>query len=300
MTAGSGRRGAPLWILFAPGLFVLLWASGFPVTRFGLQFIEPFTLLSLRSALCVALALAAMPFVGARWPRGGREAAHIAVVGVLFQSAYLGCMFVALDRGVGQGVAALVAGMQPLLTAAAVGPWLGERVSRRQWAGFVLGFGGVACVMAERVTAGTGSSLGYGAICLTPILITASSLYQKRFCADMDLCSGMAIQHAAAASASFALALAVETRTIDWRPELGFVLAWMVLVLSFAAVNIYYLLLRRGEAARVSSLFYLTPPAAAVLGYLTYDERLSAAPLAGFAVEVCGVALATRAGGGRR
>ena len=299
MSAQPATR-RPLWIILAPVLFVLLWASGFPVTKLGLQFIEPFTLLATRSALCVPVALAAMPFVRAHWPRTWREAGHIAFAGFLFQSAYLGCMFIALDQGVSQGVAALIAGMQPLLTAAAVGPWLGERVSRRQWIGFILGFGGVACVMSERITIGTGSGLGYAVICLTPILITASSLYQKRFCADMDLCSGMVIQHGIAAVASFLVALAFETRIVDWGLELGFVLAWLVLVLSVAAVNIYFVLLRRGEAARVSSLFYLTPPTAAVFGYLTYREAFGVTALVGFAVAVCGVAIVTRVGRGGR
>ena len=80
-------------------------------------------------------------FVGAS-VAGQKEIAHIAVVGVTLQCLYLGAMFSALGEGVSQGVAALVAGMQPLLTAAVVGLTLGERVSRIQWAGLYLGLPG--------------------------------------------------------------------------------------------------------------------------------------------------------------
>ena len=39
-----------MWITVAPGLFVLLWASGFPITRLGLEYAEPFTILTMPSA----------------------------------------------------------------------------------------------------------------------------------------------------------------------------------------------------------------------------------------------------------
>ncbi len=296
MSAPDTRPGRDTALIAAaPVLFVLFWGSGFPAVKYGLEYIEPFTLLAIRSGLNVALVLAIMPFVRVRWPRDWREAGHIAVSGFLLQFAYLGAMFMALGGGVSQGVAALVAGMQPLLTAAVVGKLLGERIAPRQWAGFVLGFGGLAIVMSERIAINEATAIGLIAAACTPILITAGSLYQKRFCADMDLRSGMVIQHLMAGAASAVVALSIETRAVDWGIELGLVLAWLVLVLSVAATNLYYLMLRRGQAARVSSLFYLTPPTAAVLGYLTYGEVFGWFGLAGFAIAVAGVALASRA-----
>ena len=178
------------------------------------------------------------------------------------------------------------------MTAAVVGPLLGERVHARQWIGFVLGFGGLACVMSERIAIAEATAIGFIAAACTPVLITAGSLYQKRFCADMDLRAGMLIQHVTACMACTAVAFSIETREVDWGFEVAFVLAWLVLVLSVAATNLYYMMLRRGQAARVSSLFYLTPPTAAVLGYLTYGEVFGWFGLAGFAIAVIGVALA--------
>ena len=281
-------------IATAPMLFVLFWASGFPAIRFGLEYIEPFTLLAVRSALNVAVVVAIMPFSRIDWPKSWSDAGHIAVSGFLFQFAYLGAIYTALSGGVTQGVVALVAGMQPLLTAAVVGPTLGERIALRQWAGFVLGFGGLACVMSERIVIAEATATSFIAAACTPILITAGSLYQKRFCADMDLRSGMVIQHVTAGVASALVAVSIETRQIDWGIELGFVLAWLVLILSVGAINLYYIMLRRGQAARVSSLFYLTPPTAVVFGYVTYDEVFGWFSLAGFAMAVIGVALASR------
>ena len=293
----SSSSKTPLWIICAPAMFVLFWASGFPATKYGLHYIEPFTLLAARSALNVVVVAAILPFVRIRGPRTWRDAGHIAIAGFLLQFAYLGAMFVALGEGISQGLAALVAGMQPLVTAMLVGRWLGERISPIQWAGFLLGFGGLAVVMSERITIGTGSALGLAVIALTPFLITAGSLYQKRFCADMDLRAGMIIQHGVAASACFGAAFMLETREIIWGWELSFTLVWLVVILSIVATNLYYFMLRRGEAGRVSGLFYLTPPTAVALGYLTFGETFGWTAIAGFAIAAAGVALISRVGG---
>ncbi len=295
MSAGGPT---PLWVTAAPGLFVLFWASGFPITRLGLAYAEPFTLLTIRSALNVLFVLALLPFVSVRWPSSWREAGHIAVSGFLLQSAYLGCIFVSLGQGVSQGAVALIAGMQPILTAILVGRLLGERIVRLQWIGFLLGFGGLACVMIERIQFGAGTALGYCAAAATPVLITAASLYQKRFCSGMDLRSGMIIQHATVFVTNGVLGLLLETGAVVVSLELAFALLWLVLFLSVTANNLYYVMLRRGEAGRVSSLFYLTPPAAVVLGYLTYGEIFGPIALAGFVVAALGVALVVRTGAG--
>jgi drug/metabolite transporter (DMT)-like permease len=276
-----------------PFLFILSWASGFPITRLGLEFTEPFTLLWVRSALVLAVVVPFALIVRAPWPHW-KEVAHIAVVGVTLQCLYLGSMFSALDGGVSQGVAALVAGMQPLLTAAVVGVTLGEKVTKLQWAGFTLGFIGLFIVLSERLGIGAGTVTGFVFAGLTPIFITAASLYQKKFCANSDLRIVMIVQQAAAGICNFCIAMAIETGEIAWSAEVVFVWVWLVFVLTIGATNLLYLMLRHGEAARVSSLFYLTPPTAVFLGWVSYGETFGLVAIGGFAVAVAGVFLVTR------
>ncbi|MAJ93605.1 MAG: EamA/RhaT family transporter [Rhodospirillaceae bacterium TMED63] len=277
----------------APFLFILTWASGFPITRFGLEFTEPFTLLWIRSAIVVVIVSIYAAIVRAPWP-DKKEIAHIAVVGVTLQCLYLGAMFSALGEGVSQGVAALVAGMQPLLTAAVVGITLGERVSRIQWAGFVLGFAGLFIVLSERLGIGTATTAGFIFSGLTPIFITAASLYQKKYCANSDLRIVMIVQQTAAGFCNLCIAMAIESSDIAWGAEVIFVWAWLVVILTIGATNLLYLMLRHGETSRVSSLFYLTPPTAVFLGWVSYDETMGIAAMSGFLVSVAGVFLVTR------
>lgn len=277
----------------APFLFILTWASGFPITRLGLEYAEPFTILWIRSAIAVVIVGAYVLFTRVRWP-GPREIMHIAIVGITLQCLYLGSMFMALSGGVSQGVAALIAGMQPLLTAAVVGFTLGERVSRRQWAGFLLGFVGLAIVVSERMGIDVASPTGFFFAGLTPIFITAASLYQKKFCSHSDLRIVVVVQQAAAGFCNFVIAMTLETGHVRFGPEIVFVWIWLILILTIGANNLYYLMLRHGEASRVASLFYLTPPTAVALGWLTYGETMEPLALAGFAVSVAGVFLVTR------
>jgi drug/metabolite transporter (DMT)-like permease len=290
MTQPAAR---PFWFALIPAAFVLLWASSFQVTLVMLRYGEPFTTLAIRSVLTVAVGLGVGFAVRASWPRSWREAVHIAVAGILLQSLYLGCMVNALDQRVPQGTAALIAGMQPLLTALAAVPLLGERIVRRQWFGLMLGLVGVALVVSDRVS-GNAPLLGFLLIAPSPFLITAATLYQKRFCPGMNTWTGIVIQHGAAGLCNLAFAAAFETMIVQpsWQYIAG--VLFMCLAISVGAVNLYFFMLRRGEASRVSSLFYLTPGVTAVLAWLTFGERLTADAIIGFSIAALGVALVTR------
>jgi drug/metabolite transporter (DMT)-like permease len=276
------------------GLFVLLWSTGFVFAKLGLPYAEPFTFLALRFSIVALLMLGVTMAVRAPWPATWREVGHIAMVGVLLHGIYLGGVYAAIGAGVPAGISALIVGLQPLVTAAVVGPLLGERVTGRQWLGLVLGFGGVALVLIEKLGTGYHGALGYGAAFVGLAGITAGTLYQKRFCPRMDRRSGAAIQYIAA-SAVVALATMHETRHVVWTGEFAFALGWLVLVLSVGAISLLTWLMRRGEAARVASLFYLVPPVAAVESYLIFNETLGPAAIVGMVVAVAGVALVVRA-----
>ncbi|MGI9303240.1 MAG: DMT family transporter [Gammaproteobacteria bacterium] len=275
-------------------VFVFLWSTGFIGARYGLDHAEPLTFLAVRFALVSALMLLVVLAMRAPLPRSPAMAGHIAVSGLLVHGVYLGCIFSSLYAGVSTGVSALIAGLQPLLTACVVGPLLGEHVTRRQWAGFALGFGGVVLVIWQQVSFQHTSLLGLALSGGALLGMTGGTLYQKRFCSDMDLRSGSLIQYLAVAPLMTLLALTLETNTIQWTPQFVFALSWLSLVLSVGAVTLLWILIRRGVASRVASLFYLVPVTTAIIAYFVFGETLSLLALAGMAVAVSGVALVNR------
>lgn len=280
----------------APALFVLLWSTGFIGGKLGLPHAEPLTFLLWRMALVAVLLMGLAFWAKAPWPATRREAGHIALAGLMVHGAYLGGVFGALQHGLPAGTVALIVGLQPVLTALVAGPLLGERLRPLQWAGLGLGLIGVVAVVGEKLALrnGDGWSLVLAGVAL--IGITAGTLYQKRFCTDMDLRSGTAIQYAATGTLFALLAPWMETMQVDWTWEFVFALGWLCLVLSVGAIFLLFMLIRRGAASKVASLFYLTPPVTALMGWALFGETLGPLALAGMAVTAAGVALVLRRG----
>ena len=277
-----------------PGLFVLLWSTGFIGTKMGLVDAEPFTFLLLRFSSACLLLLGIALVLRRPWPINSRHALHIMIAGVLLQGGYLGGVFSAIHLGLPAGLTALIVGMQPLLTGLLSARLLGERIGMRQWAGLVLGFIGVALVLSGRVSLAGFSPLGVTFALLALASITCGTLYQKHFCGHMDLWSGSLLQFAASAIVVLPLALAFETMQVNWGGSFLFALGWLVLVLSVGAVSLLHILIRRGAATRVATLFYLTPPTTALMAWAMFGERLTIQAMAGMALAVAGVAMALK------
>ncbi|MBI3522950.1 MAG: DMT family transporter [Betaproteobacteria bacterium] len=278
----------------APGFFVLLWSTGFIGAKLGLPDAEPLTFLLLRFAIVCTLLLMLALVLRRPWPVNRRQALHIAVAGVLLHGGYLGGVFSAIHRGMPAGPVALVVGMQPLLTALLGGRLLGERVGAKQWVGLLLGFAGVVLVLSGKLALAGASAAGLALALLALVSITAGTLYQKRFCGQMDLWTGSLLQFAATSLVLLPLALTTETMRVNWSGNFIFALGWLVLVLSLGAISLLHLLIRRGAATRVSTLFYLTPPVTALMAWAMFGEQLDPLAMTGMALAAAGVALALK------
>lgn len=290
----SGNLTAPDWGRLAPGLFVLLWSTGFIGGKLGLPHAEPLTFLLWRMALVAVVLLALSVWQKAPWPSSWGTVGHIAVAGLLVHGVYLGGVFGALKQGMPAGSVALIVGLQPLLTALVAGPLLGERITGRQWLGFALGLAGVTAVVWEKLSLNIGGPLGIGLSVAALLGISIGTLYQKRYCADMDLRTGTTIQYAATGTVLAVLAPLLETMQVDWTADFVFALAWLCLVLSVGAIFLLFALIRRGAASKVASLFYMVPPVTALMAWALFGEKLGPLALGGMVVTAAGVALVLR------
>ena len=277
------------------GLFVVLWSSAWIAGKIGLPYAGPFTLLVIRFAAAGAVMLAIALATGAPWPARLVEYGHLAVAGVLIQGLALGCAYFGLQHGVSAGMSALVNGLAPLFTALGAVPFLGERVGPRQWMGLGAGLIGVALVVIDRIALGGAGWHAYAATFAALVALVCGTLYQKKYLSKMDLRTGALIQLAAAGAVVLVPALWLEGLEVEWSWTLIFASSWLSLVNSIAAFSLLYVMLRRGEASRVSALFYLTVPITALMGFVAFHETLSATAVVGFAITVGGVYLGTRA-----
>ena len=285
-----------LAIATAPAWFVLLWSTGFIGARYGMPYIEPLTFLAVRMVFVVGIMAAIALAGGARWPYAN-EVGHSLVAGSLVHGLCLGGVFTAISQGVPAGISALILGLQPIVTSTLANRFVGEKVTRLQWVGLVLGLVGVSLVLHDRSIVLAGSVLGWVASFLSLIGITLGTLYQKRYCGDIDWRTGNLIQYTGAGVLFTLGAFAFETREIHWSGELIFAMAWLVLVLSIAAVGLMYWLIRRSAASGFASLFYLVPVVTALFAYILFDERLDAISILGMVICAGGVALAQDSSG---
>jgi drug/metabolite transporter (DMT)-like permease len=292
MTISPARKlGAPILL---PASFVLLWSTGFIGAKLGLPSAGAFTFLTIRFAAVTLLLGFVSLLTRAPWPRTWREIGHMAIAGLLVHAIYLGGVFAAIGVGVEAGVAALICGLQPVLVAFAAGPLFGERLRPMQWFGLGLGLIGVVLVVAQKLALGLGTPAGVALVVFALLGITVGTLYQKRFCAGMDLRSGAVVQFAAATLALAPFASVLEDWRVVWTPSFLFALTWLVLVLSVGAITLLYVLIRRGAAAEVASLFFLVPPTTALMAWLLFNEKLEPISAVGMATVVVGVALVNR------
>jgi drug/metabolite transporter (DMT)-like permease len=257
----------------------------------GLPYAEPATFLAIRFALVSVILGAAAVVLRPAWPRGWRAVAQIMLVGILVHGVYLGGIFAGINLGVSAGDSALIVGMQPILTAVFIGPMLSEIVDRRQWSGFILGTAGISLV-SLRYLGNFDSSFEGVLLCVFAVIgMSIGTLYQKRFCKDMNLLSGAFLQFGAATLMMSVLALTFETTQISWTGEFVFALGWLVFVLSLGAMTLLWLLVREKAATQVASLFFLVPPATALAAWPLFGETLNSNSIAGMILVVCGLLL---------
>jgi len=276
-------------------VFVLLWSTGFVVARYGTEDAGPLTFLAVRTVIAAAILAAVAGIRGG--PRPTRaEVGWMSVASMGLHVVYLAGLYIAIGLGLPSGLAALVAGLHPVLTSLVAGPLLGERLARMQWIGVVLGLLGVLVVVVDRLQAKaigvTGGALfAAGASVLG---MSAGSLVQRRHGSTVPLLWGTAVQYLAATPVFLFGAVFVEHWSLHVTRRFLFSLAWAVFVLSIGAVLLMLLLLQRQAASKVSSLFFLTPALSTIEGAILFDEGLGVLAGVGLAIALCGVALTVR------
>src|ERR1700742_2663820 len=167
-------------IFAAPGVFVVLWASGFVGAKFGLPYAEPMTFLSLRMAAAVGLLAVVIAVTRPKWP-GRTGFLHSAVAGSLVHGCYLGGVFASIENGISAGLIALIVSLQPVLTSTIANRWLGERGLPRQGLGLLLGLAGVYLIVRETIETGGIRPIAWVFATTALAGITVGTLYQKRF-----------------------------------------------------------------------------------------------------------------------
>ena len=222
------------------------------------------------------------------------------MTGVLLHTGYLTTVWYVVAHGVPAGVSGVIAAVQPILTALLAPFLLGERISRRQWAGIILGFLGILLVLQPKLAAVNRSEISgltwlFFLNFLGMVSVTAGTFYQKRFIPSGDLRTVTLWQYVGAAASTWMLAYVFEPNLhIEWAPAAIATMAWSVIALSVGAVLLLLWIIRRGAVSRAATLIYLVPSVVVIQAYILFGETVSPLQILGIAVTAVGVLLAVR------
>ena len=294
MTGGMTGTSRPLWLILAPAIFLILWSAGFAVAKIGVEHAQPITLLAWRYGLVVTLLLPVALILHPAWPATARGWADIAIVGFLIQVVYFVLCYIAFKSGVSAGGVAIIVCLQPILVALIAPRFVGERVSLRGWLGLGLGLAGAALTIWSRSAIAAENAIGLGLVVVALFGITAGTLWEKRFGIRQHPVAVNLIQYGVGAAVTIPLALLTEDTTVSWDVEFVAVLAYLVLGNSLVAIGLLLAMIRQGEVARVSSLFYLVPPLSALFAWPLLGEAMPPLGWVGMALAAGGVALVSR------
>ncbi|MFN3449003.1 MAG: DMT family transporter [Roseococcus sp.] len=284
----------PAWLVIAPYAFVTLWSGGFTAILLCLPHVEPLTLQVLRYAAVVAILLPLWLALRPPWP--DRAAlAHLCRMGLLVQFAYFASMNLAMKAGMGAGPIALLIGLQPVAVAVLAPRVAGDPpLDARGWAGLLLGLAGAGLVIVSGSGFRNFGWVGLFFALAALACMTAGALLERRSGRATHLVTANLVMCGVALLATLPLAALLETMRVEWAPGLFAGLAWMVFVNSLISLSLLFAMLRHGEAARASSVFFLVPPLAALIAWFVLGEAMTPLAMAGTAVAAVGVALVVR------
>ncbi|MGY2364326.1 DMT family transporter [Pseudomonas azotoformans] len=273
--------------------FVLSWSSGYIGAKLGTQGGGAFNLLFWRFllvAVCLGLFLNVRLFK-VSWA----QVRHYAVIGFLSQFLYLSCLYVAIQNGLPPGIAAIIAALQPLMTAALSTGSATERSGGWQWVGLMISFVGVSIVIAGQYGSG-GEGVGL-VIYLLPLAaalgLTLATLYERRTVQSQDagLVLPLFIQSLLTLIGFTVAVLYTDTLSIPRDPDVLISIVWLTVFSTFVAYLSLWMLLRVMTATHVAALVYLEPPVTLVWAALMFGDVIHASTCAGIAVVVAGLLL---------
>ncbi|AZF31064.1 Permease of the drug/metabolite transporter (DMT) superfamily [Pseudomonas sp. R4-35-07] len=282
-----------LGLLLLQGAFVLSWSSGYIGAKLGTQGSGAFNLLFWRFLL-VSLCLGA--FLNVRLLKvTWAQIRHYAIIGCLSQFLYLSCLYVAIQNGLPPGIAAIIAALQPLMTAALSTGSTTERSGGWQWVGLMVSFAGVAIVIAGQYSNG-GEEVGlamYGLPLVAALGLTLATLYERRSqqSKQAGLLMPLFIQSLLTLIGFTGAVLYTDTLSIPHDADVLVSIVWLTVFSTFAAYLSLWRLLRVMTATRVAALVYLEPPVTLVWAALMFGDEIHVSTYTGIAVVIAGLLL---------
>ena len=282
-----------MMIKIFPFIFIILWSSAFVTTKPIIDNSDPFTALTFRFFFVALGFFIFAVLTKQKILTKNKNLLQSIFSGVLFHGVYLGGVFYSVSIGMPTGIAALIVTLQPILTNALAGKFLGEKVSFKQWVGVMLGFFGAALVLGFDI----GTSLpvvGVVASFIALFAITSSTLWQKKISNNLSLSVSNMYQAIGGFTFHIIIIIIFTDPYINFTSTFLIAMSHQIFIVSFGAFTILMFLIKNNSASKTVSIFFLIPPTTAIMAWMFLNEMLTNLDLIGFAIATLGVYVATR------
>jgi drug/metabolite transporter (DMT)-like permease len=275
------------------GLLALIWGSAFLWIKLGIRGLSPVEVTLARLALGAGVLFAITAMRRQPLPRNPAVWAHI-VVAAVFANAAPYLLFALAEQHVASATAGMLNATTPLWTVViALAVRHQKTTGFRQGTGLILGFGGALLIFQPWQSASGFSSAGAIECLAAAASYGISYVYMDRYLArrGIDLVTLSACQLLAAA-VMLAIALGV---TGAPAPRLDLAVTASVAILGLAGTGAAYVLnyqiITSDGATTASTVTYLLPVVAIVLGVAVLGEHVTLPVITGVALILAGVAL---------
>ena len=253
--------------------FAVLWASASVAGKIGLYSVQPFVLFNIRFFGAGILLLAFVYGLRRdRLPRG-REWRQLSIFGAVNTTLYLGLFVLALNE-VTPGITTLAVALNPLFISVLSALWMRRSVSIREWAGIVLGMGGVLIAAWPHLETSLASPLGLVLIALSQVAYSVGAVYYADVKWTLSRTAINAWQVFLGGVFLLPLTLLVYEDNNRFDTQLFLALAWLILPVSIGAVQLW-LRLVKADAVKASLWLYLCPVFGFVFAAMMVGEPVS-------------------------
>ncbi|TMT87316.1 EamA/RhaT family transporter [Haloterrigena sp. H1] len=281
----------PLFVFLA-----VLWGLSFPAISIGLEHLPPLLFAAVRYDIAAVLLLAYAATQVDGWVPTRRNDLAAVTGGGIFLIGGNGLLFLA-QQTVPSGVAAIIQGLVPIITALWAVVLLGERLSPLGAVGAAIGFFGVALVVQpdpNNLLAGDtlGRLLVVGQVCsiaLGGVLIQrAGPTIERGALVGWSMGIGSVVLHAASLAAG-----ELPSPSLVVPTAVG-ALVYLGVFATAIAFLIYFRILEKHGAFEAALVGYAVPIVATVAGVVFLEESISTVTVAGFGLVVVGFTLLKR------
>lgn len=276
----------------------IIWGTNFIFMRQASEWISPVQIVFLR-VLCVFVPIAVMA-----WMQKAVRREHLKYTGHFLVMALLATViyYWAFASGTSlllSGVSGVLSGAIPLFSFIVAAIFLRqEKITVMRLCGLMLGFAGVILIAKPWQVSGESISLaGVGYMILGSLSVGISFVYAKKFLADKQI-APLALTTYQIGLALVILACITPFTGItaiaqDSTASLGLIIGLGLLGTGVAYLTYYYLILNLG-AVVASSVTYIPPVVALIVGFLAANEQLGVTEILSMVLIMSGVFLLQR------